>query len=78
MATTCNNTVVTAGRTGGERGSALIAVLLLLLLMSGLVSALALGSQTESYISRNQNSGAQAQAAAEVIVGPWMPKAIET
>jgi hypothetical protein len=59
------NTVATAGRTRGERGSALIAVLLLLMMMSGLVSALALGSQTESFISRNQNSGAQAQAAAE-------------
>jgi hypothetical protein len=49
----------------GERGSALIAVLLLLMMMTGLAGALALGSQTESYVSRNQNSGAQAQAAAE-------------
>jgi hypothetical protein len=49
----------------GERGSALIAVLLLLMMMTGLVSALSLAVQTESFIARNHNSGAQAQAAAE-------------
>jgi hypothetical protein len=49
----------------GERGSALIAVLLLLMMMTALAGALSLGSQTETFVSRNQNSGAQAQAAAE-------------
>src|ERR687898_2575212 len=49
----------------GERGSALVAVLLLLMMMTGLVAALSVGSQTETYISRNENSGAMTQAAAE-------------
>jgi hypothetical protein len=49
----------------GERGSALIAVLLLLMMMTALAGALSLGSQTETFVSRNQNSGARAQAAAE-------------
>src|SRR5919106_6600583 len=65
MATTHEHMVAAACRERGERGSALIAVLLLLMMMTGLVAALALGSQTENYISRNQNSGAVAQAAAE-------------
>ena len=49
----------------GERGSALVAVLLLLMMMTALAAALSVGSQTETYISRNENSGAMAQAAAE-------------
>jgi hypothetical protein len=49
----------------GEHGSALIAVLLLLMMMTALAGALSLGSQTETFVSRNQNSGARAQAAAE-------------
>ena len=48
-----------------ERGSALIMVLLLLMMMSALAAALAVGGQTETFISRNQRSGAQAHAAAE-------------
>jgi hypothetical protein len=48
-----------------ERGSALVAVLLLLLMMTALVAALGVGSQTESVVSRNHNSAARAQAAAE-------------
>jgi hypothetical protein len=48
-----------------ERGSALIGVLLLLMMMSALAAALGVSGQTETLISRNQRSGAQAQAAAE-------------
>ncbi len=48
-----------------ERGSALIIVLLLLMMMSALAAALAVGGQTETFISRNQRSSAQAHAAAE-------------
>ena len=48
-----------------ERGSALVSVLLLLMLMSALVAALGVSGQTETQLSRNQRSGAQAQAAAE-------------
>lgn len=53
------------GERSRERGSALIAVLLLLMMMSALVAALSTSSQTETFVSRNQKSGAQAQAAAE-------------
>ncbi len=49
----------------GERGSALLGVLLLLLLMSALAAALGVSGQTETLISRNQRAAAQAQAAAE-------------
>src|SRR5688572_15657404 len=49
----------------GERGSALVMALLLLMLMSGLVAALSMNGQTETFIARNQNFAAQAQAAAE-------------
>lgn len=48
-----------------ERGSALIGVLLLLMMMSALAAALGVSGQTETLISRNQRSGAQARAAAE-------------
>ncbi len=48
-----------------ERGSALILVLLVLMMMSALTAALAVNGQTETLISRNQRAGAQAQAAAE-------------
>ncbi len=48
-----------------ERGSALILVLLVLMMMSALTAALTVNGQTETLISRNQRSGAQAQAAAE-------------
>jgi type IV pilus assembly PilX-like protein len=49
----------------GERGSALIGVLLLLMMMSALVAALGVNGRTETLISRNQYSEAQAHAAAE-------------
>ncbi len=48
-----------------ERGSALLGVLLLLIMMSALAAALGVSGQTETLISRNQRSAAQAQAAAE-------------
>ena len=48
-----------------ERGSALLGVMLLLMLMSALAAALAVSGETETLISRNQTSGAKAQAAAE-------------
>lgn len=48
-----------------ERGAALLGVLLLLMLMSALAAAMGVSGETETLISRNQRSGAQAQAAAE-------------
>jgi hypothetical protein len=48
-----------------ELGSAQIMVLLLLMMMSALAAALTIGGQTETFIARNQRSGAQAHAAAE-------------
>jgi hypothetical protein len=48
-----------------ERGSALLGVLLLLMLMSALAAALGVSGETETLVSRNQRSGAQAQASAE-------------
>lgn len=48
-----------------ERGSALIGVLLLLMMMSALAAALAVSGQTETFISRNGRAGAEAHAAAE-------------
>ena len=48
-----------------ERGSALLGVVLLLMLMSALAAALAVSGETETLISRNQRDGARAQAAAE-------------
>ncbi len=48
-----------------ERGSALLGVLLLLMLMSAIAAALAVSGQTETFISRNQRSATQATAAAE-------------
>src|SRR5688572_7067965 len=49
----------------GERGMALIAVLLLLMMMSALGMALAVNGETETLIARNQISGMQAHVAAE-------------
>ena len=49
----------------GERGSALIGVLLLLMMMSALAAAMGVSGRTETLISRSQRSGAQAQVAAE-------------
>jgi len=48
-----------------ERGSALLGVVLLLMLMSALAAALAVSGETETLISRNHQSGARAHAAAE-------------
>jgi hypothetical protein len=48
-----------------ERGSSLLGVVLLLMLMSALAAALGVSGETETLISRNQRNGAQAQAAAE-------------
>ncbi len=48
-----------------ERGMALVAVLLLLMMMSALGAALAVNGETETLIARNQIAGMQAQAAAE-------------
>ncbi|MBI4264798.1 MAG: hypothetical protein HY657_10510 [Acidobacteria bacterium] len=52
-------------RTASESGMALIAVLLLLMTMSGLAAALAINSNTETLIARNHQTAAQARAAAE-------------
>ena len=52
-------------RRQGERGAALVGVLLLLLMMSALGAALAVSSETETLIARNELSASQAQAAAE-------------
>ena len=49
----------------GERGSALIAVLLLLLMMSALAATLAISGRTETFVARNHQSAAQARTAAE-------------
>jgi hypothetical protein len=48
-----------------ERGMALIAVLLLLLMISSLGAALAMSGNTETLIAKNQENSAQARAAAE-------------
>jgi Tfp pilus assembly protein PilX/predicted acyltransferase (DUF342 family) len=49
----------------GERGAALIGVLLLLMMMSALVAALTVNSQTETFIARNTMSATQAQLSSE-------------
>ena len=49
----------------GERGSALIGVLLLLMMMSALAAALGVSGQTETLVARNHQSAAQARVAAE-------------
>jgi Tfp pilus assembly protein PilX len=48
-----------------ERGVALIGVLLLLIMISALVAALSVSSETETLIVRNELAAGQAQAAAE-------------
>jgi hypothetical protein len=48
-----------------ERGSALVIVLLMLMLMSAIAAALGTAGQTETLISRNHRSHAQAELAAE-------------
>ena len=54
-----------APRRDPERGSAIITVLLLLMLMTGLAAALTVSGRTETLITRNHQSRAQARAAAE-------------
>lgn len=49
----------------GERGSAIIGVLLLLLMMSALAAALSVSGHTETLVARNHQSHAQAMVAAE-------------
>src|SRR5688572_17532617 len=48
-----------------ERGSALIGVLLLLMMMSALAGALTVSGHTETLVARNHQTAAQARAAAE-------------
>lgn len=48
-----------------ERGSALVGVLLLLMMMSALAAALGVSGRTETLITRNHRSAGQARAAAE-------------
>ena len=48
-----------------ERGSAIIGVVLLLMMLSGLAAGLVVNGQTETSISRNQRAKTQADAAAE-------------
>ena len=59
------NTRESSVEQSNERGSALILVLLVLMMMSALTAALTVNGRTETLISRNQRAGAQAQAAAE-------------
>lgn len=54
-----------AGEPRSERGMALIGVILLLMTMSALGAALAISGNTETYIARNQQTAAEARAAAE-------------
>lgn len=53
------------GNRSDERGTALVGVLLLLMMMSALAAALAVSGQTETLLARNHQSAAQARAAAE-------------
>ena len=62
-----------------ERGSALIGVLLLLMMMSALTAAFAVSGRTETLVVRNHQTAAEARAAAEAglnhaveIVLPWI------
>lgn len=57
--------IASAKTRANERGAALVAVLLLLMVMSALAAALAVSGRTETLIVRNYQSAAQAQAAAE-------------
>lgn len=54
-----------SGLAHGERGAALIGVLLLLMMMSALVAALTVNSQTETFVARNNMSATQAQLSSE-------------
>ena len=48
-----------------ERGSAIIGVVMLLMMLSGLAAGLVVNGQTEAFISHNQQENTQAAAAAE-------------
>lgn len=50
---------------GSERGTALISILLLLIIMSALSAALTISTRTEVMVAKNRQSAAQARAAAE-------------
>lgn len=52
-------------RLTSEQGSSLIIVIMMLMVVSGLVAAMVASSMTDTGVSRNHQSGAQAQAAAE-------------
>jgi hypothetical protein len=60
-----------------ERGAALIGVLLLLMMMSALVAALTVNSQTETFISRNTMAATQAQLSAEAGLNHTVAVAID-
>jgi hypothetical protein len=72
-----NDTPSLAGHRHDERGIALVAVLLLLMMMSALGMALAVNGETETLIARNQIAGMQAQAAAEAGLNHAIEVAIE-
>ena len=54
-----------SSRVRSEQGSSLIITIMLLMVVSGLVAAIIASSMTDTLVSRNHHSGAQAQAAAE-------------
>jgi Tfp pilus assembly protein PilX len=55
----------TCSSRASERGTSLVIVIMLLMVVSGLVAAIIASSMTDTLVSRNHHSGAQAQAAAE-------------
>ena len=57
--------MLTLKKASSETGVALISVLLLVLVMSGMTAALTVSGNTETMIARNHESSAQARAAAE-------------
>jgi hypothetical protein len=52
-------------RIESETGNALVTTILLLMVVSGLIAGMITSSMTDTLVSRNHHSGAQAQAAAE-------------
>ncbi|OFW01874.1 MAG: hypothetical protein A3I61_02470 [Acidobacteria bacterium RIFCSPLOWO2_02_FULL_68_18] len=66
----------TGGGRPGERGTALVGVLLLLLLMSALAAALGVSGRTETLVARNHQSLAQARVAAEAGLNQAIQRAV--